>query len=99
MARRGCGYLTVDVDLDDALEAISDERLVQEVNKRQLNLGRDDIDVEDDLRNAYAELLAHRPAEAMAILDRLLRPKWDSPAACERALRTLRQNHNAMPGS
>jgi hypothetical protein len=99
MASRRCGYLTVttDVDLDEALEAISDERLVEEVKKRKLNLGRDDINVEDDLRDAYAELLAHRPAEVMAILDRLLRPKWSSPAACETALRTLR--HNAMPGS
>jgi hypothetical protein len=83
MARRRRGYMTVDVDLDEALEHIDDETLVEEVKERKLSLGRDDFDPMDDLRDAHEELLRGRPAEALAILERLIRPKWRSTKACE----------------
>lgn len=75
--------MTVDVDLDEALEHIDDETLVEEVKERKLSLGRDDFDPMDDLRDAHEELLRGRPAEALAILERLIRPKWRSTKACE----------------
>jgi hypothetical protein len=36
-----------------------------------------------DLRDAHEELLRGRPAEALAILERLIRPKWKNTRACE----------------
>jgi hypothetical protein len=75
--------MTVDVDLDEALEHIDDETLVEEVKERKLSLGWDDFDPMDDLRDAHEELLRGRPAEALAILERLIRPKWRSIKSCE----------------
>jgi hypothetical protein len=83
MAKRRRGYMTVDVDLDEALECIDDDTLLEEVKERKLSLGRDDFDPMDDLRDAHEELLRGRPAEALAILERLIRPKWRSTRACE----------------
>jgi hypothetical protein len=90
MAKRRRGYMTVDVDLGEALEEIDDETLIQEVQDRKLNLGAYDFEPEAELREAYAELLRGRPAEALAILDRLLRPKWNTAKACEIALHSAR---------
>lgn len=75
--------MTVDVDLDEALERIDDQTLIDEVKDRKLSLGRDDFDPMDDLRDARMELLRGRPAEALAILERLIRPKWQNVRACE----------------
>ena len=83
MGKRRRGYMTVDVDLDEALEHIDDESLVKEVKERKLSLGRDDFDPMDDLRDAHEELLRGRPSEALAILERLIRPKWRSTKDCE----------------
>lgn len=87
MGRRRRGYMTVDVDLDEALDNIDDDTLMAEVKERKLSLGRDDFDVNDDLRDAHEELLRGRPAEALAILERLIRPKWRNTKACETELR------------
>lgn len=87
MARRRRGYMTVDVDLGEALDEITDDMLLEEVKDRKLQLGRDDFDVMDELRDTQEALLRNRPAEALAILERLIRPKWPSTAACEAELK------------
>jgi hypothetical protein len=79
--------MTVDVDLDEALAHVDDESLLEEMKERKLNLGRDDFEPMDDLRDAHEELLRGRPAEALAILDRLINPKWQSTKACEMELK------------
>lgn len=81
--RRSTGYMTVEVDLHEALEHMDDEMILEEIKDRKLNLGRDDFEPMDDLRDAHEELLRGRPAEALAILDRLLNPKWHSTKGCE----------------
>lgn len=89
MAKRHRGYMTVEVDLAEALERCSDEILLQEVEERKLKrAGTSDWDPIDDLRDARDELLRHRPSEALAILERMLRPKWSDARACEIALRS-----------
>jgi hypothetical protein len=90
MAKRRRGYMTVDVDLDEALEHIDNDTLMEEVKDRKLSLGRDDFDPMDDLLDAHEELLRNRPAEARAILERLIRPKWRSTKACEVELQRQR---------
>lgn len=80
--------MTVEVDLNEALEEITDEMLLQEVADRKLSLGAYDFDPEDDLREAYKALLRGHSSEALSILDRLLRPKWSSARECETAMRT-----------
>ena len=97
MARRGRGYLTVDVDLHEALESCDDDMILEEMKTRKLNLGRDDFEPMDDLREAHEELLRGRPAEALAILDRLVRPKWNSTKACEMELRRARARCAQIP--
>lgn len=86
MAKRRRGYMTVDVDLGEALDEMTDDMLLEEVKERKLNLGRDDFDPMDDLRDMQEELLRGRPAEALAILERLIHPKWQSTNACEQDL-------------
>lgn len=83
MPRRRSGYMTVDVDLDEALEHIDDASLLAEVADRKLSLGYRDFDPVEDLHDVRNEILRGRPAEALAILDRLILPKWQSLAACE----------------
>lgn len=90
MARRRRGYMTVEVDLDEALDEIEDDVLLQEVQERKLQVGANDFNPEEDLREAYAALLRGHTAEAISIMDRLLRPKWSSAKACEIALRSAR---------
>lgn len=92
MAKRR-GYMTIDVDLGEAVEQMTDEMLLEEVADRKLSLGRDDFDPVDDLHEIYNELLRGRSAEAMVILDRLLRPKWSNATACQIAL--LSRQHQA----
>ena len=89
MARRRSGYFSVDVDLGEAIEAMDDEMLLQELKDRKLQLGRDDFDPMDDLLDANEELLRGRPAQALAILERLIRPKWQSTKACEIELKRM----------
>lgn len=89
MGRRRRGYMTVDVDLDEALENIDDDSLIEELKERKLSLGRDDFDPMDDLRDTHEELLRGRPAAALAILERLIRPKWRCTKACEAELSRL----------
>ncbi|MEY9676063.1 hypothetical protein ABIE93_005997 [Bradyrhizobium elkanii] len=90
MGRRRHGYMTVEVDLSEALEEIDDASLLEEVKERKLSLGRDDFDPMDDLRDIYAALLRGRPAEALSILDRLIRPKWNTTQACEMDLARMK---------
>lgn len=87
MARRRNGIIRIDVE--ELLDQVDDENLIAEVQSRKLIVGSPAIDFvpEDDLREAYVELLRGRPREAMAILDRMIHPKWNSAKACETALR------------
>ena len=80
-------YMTVDVDLGEALDEMTDEMLLEAVSERKLKLGRNDFDPIDDLRDMHEELLRGRPAEALAILERLIHPKWHSTNACETELK------------
>lgn len=85
MARRRSGYVTVDVY--EVIDAIDDEDLLEEVKSRKLIIGTAATDFipEDDIREAYEELLRGRASEALAILDRLVHPKWGSVKAAQAA--------------
>ncbi len=89
--RRGRGYMTVEVDLTEALSECSDEMLLEEFEERKLKLGSD-FDPAEELKVMREELLRGRPAEALAILNALLSPKWSSPGACEIALAAARKS-------
>lgn len=86
MAKRRRGYMTVEVDLGQALEEIDDDTLLQEVDDRKLT-SLSEFDPVDDLQDMRMELLRGRSAEALAILDRLLTPKWTNAKACEIAMK------------
>ena len=83
MARRRNGAITIDVC--EVIDAIDDDDLLREVQNRKLIVGSTATDFvpEDDIREAYEELRRGRPAEALAILDRLVNPKWNNIKACE----------------
>jgi hypothetical protein len=85
MTRRRRGYISVEVDLNEALEEIDDAMLLQEIKDRKLGLGLDCDDPQEDLRDARLALLRGHPAEALAIFDRLINPKWDSVSSANTA--------------
>lgn len=87
MGKRRRGYMTVEVDLNEALENISDEILLQEVDDRKLAGVVAEFDPIDELQDMRMELLRGRTSEALAILDRLLSPKWTNAKACEIAMK------------
>jgi hypothetical protein len=93
MTKRHRGYMTVEVDLGEALENCSDDMLLQEVEERKLKrVGASDGSLPDDLLDARDELLRGRPAEALAILERILSPKWSNERFCEIALKASRRS-------
>lgn len=78
MAKRRSGY--VEVSVANLLDELDDADLLGEVEDRGLEAGlKDGV---EEVREAYAELRRGRPAEALAILDRLLNPKWTSQQKC-----------------
>lgn len=82
----------VSIDVCEVIDAIDDDDLLEEVKSRKLIVGAaSDFVPEDDIREAYAELLRGRPSEALAILDRLINPKWRSTKAAEAALKAQTQ--------
>ncbi len=84
MARYRSGYLRVDVS--ELLDEIEDDALLEEIKHRKLIVPGNDSDFvpEDDIRDARMELLRNRPAEALAILDRI----WTDMKAAQSALHT-----------
>ena len=91
-ARRARGSMTVEVDLSEALSECSDEMIREEFEERKLNLGQYGFDPVEELKMIREELLRGRTAEALAILNALLLPKWSSPQACEKALAAARKS-------
>lgn len=85
MTKRRSRYFSVEVDLNEAIGEIDDDLLLQEVRARNIGLGLDCDDPREDLAEARFELLRGRPAEALAILDRLINPKWHKVSAAENA--------------
>lgn len=66
-------YITVDVDINDALAEASDDELLDELKGRKA-VSLDGITATDDVRDAYDHLIAGRPHHAAAILHALLFP-------------------------
>ena len=87
MGRKGRGYMTVEVDLHEALEEMTDDMILQEAEDRKLTAGAYSFDPMEDLQEAHLELLRNRPAAALAIIERIIRPKWRSTQACEAELK------------
>ena len=98
MPRRS-GY--VRIDISDVIDEIDDDDLLEEIKHRKLIVAGDaqDFMPMDDLVEAYAELLRGRASEAMAILDRIIHPKWGSmklaQAELARALSLTQGNQNS----
>ena len=77
------------IDISDYMDELSDEDIEREFRDRKLHIksGTPEIDLDDEIQDAYNALLCNQPAEARAILERVLYPKWRSPAACEAELK------------
>ena len=61
-------YITVDVDISDALEQIGDEDIKREYEERKLGLGTKKWDEVRELQKAYLHHHMGRKAEAYEIL-------------------------------
>lgn len=81
MSRRRFGYVSVPVQ--DILDEVEDDDLLAEVADR--GISQDLADGKEMVVEAYNELRRGRPLEALAILDRLLNPKWSSSDKCKTA--------------
>jgi hypothetical protein len=75
----------VRIEVSDVLDQIDDEDLIEEVRDRKLMIGGNVYEPipEDEIKDAYRELVVGRHAEARAILERLIKPKWGSIRGCE----------------
>ena len=72
------------IDVTDYIGEISDDDLLEELKSRKLSIdGADESTDLEIVSEAYAELLRGRAVEALAILDRLLNPKWQATKSCE----------------
>lgn len=72
--------VTAEVEVAEVLEAIDDDTLMDEIRRRG-----GAIDIGDDVKEAYLELKRGRPLEALAILDRVIHPKFRDIAVCKEA--------------
>ena len=82
MSKRRSGTVTIDVEVSEFIDEIDDALLLQEIEDRKLD-SLSTFDPVDDLVEIRCELLRDRPAEALAIVERLLRPKWSNARMCE----------------
>ena len=91
MGRRRSGYIQIDVS--ECLDEIDDDQLLDELHSRKLSPAKpgDTVDL-DIVREAYAALNRGNAIEARVILDRLLFPKWASPAKAQDAYDFFRKN-------
>lgn len=86
-------YVSVDVLIDDVLDEIDDDDLLAEIASRRLKgkpskIGDGTTDIEI-VREAYAELLCGRAAEARSILERLVYPRFQNVTECETEIKRL----------
>jgi hypothetical protein len=81
----------VEVEIHDVIDAIRDEDLLEECRARKL-LAKEGEQVRfSDVEDAYDYLRDGDAAEALLILERILRPKWASVAKAEEAMERARQ--------
>lgn len=81
MARHRSG--TIEIDVCDLLDELTDDQILDEVKSREIGDGLK-REIRRDLEDIECALMAHRPSEALAIVDRLLHPKWRESAECLR---------------
>lgn len=73
---------TIEIDVADVLDEISDDDLLDEVHTRKLSTSGEPTDREI-MEEAHAALMRGKAAEARTILERILFPKWSSSRECE----------------
>lgn len=86
MARRHTRrYVTVDVDVELSVFDVSD--LIEHMKECGYAVikGNEGFDL-DDLGRVYEAVQDNRRADALALLERIIRPKWNTPAKCQAAL-------------
>lgn len=71
---------TITIEASHVIDQIEDEDLLDEVRRRDLHIEK--INDFEDVAAAYRELLRGRHADALAILDRILKPKWPTAQKC-----------------
>lgn len=91
MARRYSGSIRIDVH--DVIGEIGDEDLLEEVRDRKLIPAPNGVTEAypiELVEEAHAALLVGRVAEAVAILDRLIHPKWRDSAHAQKQYDSLK---------
>jgi len=74
----------IQIDVYEVISEIDDEDLLEEVRDRKLLVGTSSEPIaEDEIKEALHCLIINRPAEAKAILERLIMPKWKTVKDCE----------------
>jgi hypothetical protein len=75
------GYVSIDVDVDDVLDELSDGDLLEALMARKgQKLAKDDPASElAVIQSAYDALLRGDSDYCALLLERVLRPKWASP--------------------
>lgn len=89
-------YTDVEIDICDAMEAISDDDLLEEVKERKLEDKLKDkikaaVDPFEMLEEVVDWLKRGDAAEALLVLDRIMHPKFSSVEICDREFRAARK--------
>lgn len=84
--RRRRSTVTLDVEIE--LSQIDTKDLVDELKSRGKS---EDEPHRDDLADIHAALIRGNVADALSALERILWPKWRSPAECEAELAKQRK--------
>lgn len=74
----------VDVDVSEVLDEISTEQIVEILKERGLDAAKHDPSehFRDLLEEAAGRLRDGEPFEALLLIERILKPKWPTSAAC-----------------
>lgn len=71
-------YISVEVDVFDVIDAISDGDLIKALDSRKINT-QAPLEKRDDILDAYNAIMRGEPNEAALILHAVLFPRFKSP--------------------
>jgi hypothetical protein len=77
-------HISIEVDVDEVLDQISDEQIAREVTERGLHR-KDDRSAKEVVSRAVVLIKSGRVSDGVTMLEREFFPTWKDTAACEAA--------------
>ncbi|RVN04082.1 hypothetical protein [Sinorhizobium meliloti] len=77
-------YVSVEVDVDDVIDALSDRELIAEYKSRGLD-GKEEPGAREVVHRAVSLIKVGRVNDGVTLLEREFFPRYEDKAACEAA--------------